>query len=431
MGRRSLAMLAALILGTVCAAPAGADGSGQSYGTKAIADYFPGGLPPAPGGYRLVFVETLTRHGARGLSSAKYDDLTIKMVESARSRGQLTPAGEQLGVTAQRIAAANVANGYGNLTEAGRRQMRDLASRTAARDREALRGPVALQSSGEPRATASAQAFGAALAAAVPEASVGEPEVRTDLLYFHNTDAAYKSYVKTDPDVAAAVKQVDEAPAAQAAARSILLRAFAEPFVDALADGSSTFVSSDGKTTVRGVVDAANMIYNLYAISPAMAVEGPFDLSSVVRPPDAGAFGFVSDGEDFIQKGPSLAGRDATFAMARPLLVDFLRQAREGTGSLFRFSHAEEVIPFLALLRVPGSDRQLPLGQQFSYAATGWYGFEQSPLGASVEWQVFRDGAGGAQVRMLLDGKPTRYGPSCVPATGFFYALSELERCYS
>lgn len=50
----------------------------------------------APSGYEVVYSELVERHGARALSSPKYDVLTKQIWMLAKKRGQLTSLGEEL-----------------------------------------------------------------------------------------------------------------------------------------------------------------------------------------------------------------------------------------------------------------------------------------------------------------------------------------------
>ena len=57
-------------------------------------------------------VELLARHGSRGLSSPKYDHISLNIWQSAQQQNQLTAAGKALGSEIQRMMDANIAMGY-------------------------------------------------------------------------------------------------------------------------------------------------------------------------------------------------------------------------------------------------------------------------------------------------------------------------------
>lgn len=134
---------------------------------------------------------------------------------------------------------------------------------------------------------------------------------------------------------------------------------------------------------------AAQAVYNLYAIAPAMAQESPggrgWGLERFISRRDADWFGYLSDAEDFYEKGPGFADSDITYRMAEVLLDDFFEKAeakRAGTSDLgaeLRFTHAEEIIPLAALMGLPGSTRGVTASKPYTYADNAWRGSEVAP----------------------------------------------------
>jgi hypothetical protein len=275
-------------------------------------------LPPA--GFAPVFTQLVARHGSRGLSSVKYDAATYNLWQKALADGALTPLGVGLGPDVQRLMRANAllglnvpgisSFGYGNLTQLGISEHRQLAQRLLRRLPEyfdavanSADGPAPRQlvviSSGVDRAVDSAAFFAgslgshsAALASLIarPPAPIGYPAgmpsiqpagINRFLLYFHKlvpktdlvTDPAdpyfdiyqasqaYQSYA-ADPNLNAKLSAIATSPSVAQAARLVLERLFNRDFVDKIDDGtysfsnagSFTFVSDDGgvSTTVTG-----------------------------------------------------------------------------------------------------------------------------------------------------------------------------------
>jgi hypothetical protein len=366
-----------------------------------------------------VYTESVARHGSRALSSFKYDSLTTQIWEQARSEGALTRLGKTLGPEVAKLTAANQKLGYGNLTGQGADQHRGIGSRVVERLRslfgrvDAGSDTIAVESSGEARATASGEAFEKGLLAADPRlASHLSADIQKDpdTLYFHKSaaNADYQAY-EDGPAVTAAVARITDQPRSHTVARRTLERIYTHGFVDRLAAGRYHFVDGgDGDTTVDNEVDAAMMLYNLYIIAPDMTDEVSVDFTRYITSTDARWFAYLLDAEDFYSKGPAFRGSDITFRMATPLLDDFLdsmdaRLAGSHTAATFRFAHAETIIPFAALLGLPGSTQQVTPKHPYTYATNAWRGETVTPMAANVQWDVFRNAHGRAIVRMLYN----------------------------
>ncbi|MDH6452034.1 hypothetical protein M2156_003632 [Streptomyces sp. SAI-149] len=152
---------------------------------------------------------------------------------------------------------------------------------------------------------------------------------------------------------------------------------------------------------------------------------------------DADWFGYLSDAEDFYEKGPGFADSDITYRMADVLLDTFFEQVeakRAGTSDLgaeLRFTHAEEIIPLGALMGLPGSTRGATPATPYTYATNPWRGASVAPLGSNIQWDVYRRRTR-YLVRMLYNEKETAFKPACEPVAkgSKFYDLDELERCF-
>ncbi|MGV8871235.1 MAG: histidine-type phosphatase [Rhodococcus sp. (in: high G+C Gram-positive bacteria)] len=467
MKSRRLAVVAVsatcALLGTACSSPsspastttvspptstAGATDGGYSSKTpyapqESIADY-----QPAPEGFVPVYTESVARHGSRALSSVKYDDLTLQLWQIAEANGALTDIGRELGPAVQSLMKANAEIGYGALSGLGMDEHRALAERVVERVPqlfaaiEQQSGTVALTSSGVDRAVDSAQNFGQGLTTAIPALTprVAAPTADEDLLYFHKSDANldYQQYEDGDPRLEAVDEEIDNLPRTKDVARHMLTTLYSESFVDRVAAGEFSLTDrGDGDTTIENEVDAANMLYNTYIITPGMSEEGQWDFTRFVQPEDAQWFAYVSDAEDFYSKGPGFEGNDITYKMASVLRDEFLRTLTAHTapnalpGADFRFAHAETIIPFAALLQLPGSETQQPEGDLYTYDNNDWRGAQVTPMAANVQWDEFAGPDAAHLVRMLYNERETAFAAPCAPVEqgSFYYAADELARC--
>ncbi|MES9519479.1 histidine-type phosphatase [Streptomyces capoamus] len=429
--------LGALLLTALPAHAAEDPAHRDGYGTKA--PYAPRQNPRTyqrpPAGFVPVFTENVSRHGSRAAGDSEDGDLVLALWERAEAAGQLTSRGKEFGPVVRALQGAMAKTGYGDLSGRGRQEMADTARRLRRRLPALFAGIAArgekidVVGSGQQRAADSATAFTDALAGAEPALRplIGPVRTDKDLLYFHKAagGAAYRDYVENDQRLKDTLRGITDGPRTRKAAHGVLRGLFEEPFV----------------ATIGDQVSAARAVYELYAIAPAMSEESPdgegWRMERFVSRPDAAWFGYVSDAEDFYEKGPGFAGSDITYAMADVLLDDFFRQAeakRAGTSDLgaeLRFSHAEEIIPLAALMGLPGSTRPAEPGRAYTYADNPWRGADVSPLGANIQWDVFAKGDR-YLVRMLYNEKETAFKPDCRPVAegSRFYDLDELERCF-
>ncbi|MEU2334590.1 histidine-type phosphatase [Streptomyces sp. NPDC013172] len=438
--------LGALLL---AALPAHATDTGpahrDSYGTKAV--YTPGQNPRTyqqpPAGYTAVFTENVSRHGSRAATDGEDGATILALWNRARADGQLTPLGERFGPDVQALEAAMSGVGYGNLSGRGKDELRATAVRLTKR-LPSLFASIAengekidVVSSGQGRAVDSGTVFSTALTDADPalKSAFGPARVDKNLLYFHKSSggADYQKWLATDERLAATLKSVTDQPASHRAAARVLGRIFTPAFVRRVVNGEFSSTADD--------LAAATAVYDLYAIAPAMSEESPngrsWDFGRYLAPRDAAWFGYLSDAEDFYEKGPSFSDADITYKMAQPLLDDLFEQVeakRDGTSTLgaeLRFTHAEELLPLAALMRLPGSERAATPGETYTYANNPWRGAETASLASNIQWDVFKKGDD-YLVRMLYNEKEIAFKAGCRPVEkgSVFYDLDELERCF-
>ncbi|MEU0048418.1 histidine-type phosphatase [Streptomyces sp. NPDC006309] len=429
--------LGALLLTALPAHAADGPAHRESYGTKA--PYAPRQNPrdyrKPPAGFVPVLTENVSRHGSRAATDSEDGDLVLALWDKAEAAGQLTRRGEEFGPRVRALLAAMAKTGHGNLSGRGRRELAETAARMEkrlpslfakiARDGE----KIDVVSSGQGRAVDSGNVFAGALADADPELKplIGPTRTDKDLLYFHKAagGAAYRDYLAGDQRLKDTLDGITGQDRTRQAAASVLRKIFTDSFVAQITDRTG----------------AAQAVYNLYAIAPAMSEESPdgagWGLERYISRSDAAWFGYLGDAEDFYEKGPGFSDSDITYKMAGVLLDDLFEQVeakRAGTSDLgaeLRFTHAEEVIPLAALMGLPGSTRPATPGEPYTYAGNPWRGASVSPLGANIQWDVFQKGDR-YLVRMLYNERETAFRAGCRPVAGNsgFYDLDELERCF-
>lgn len=355
---------------------------------------------------------------------------------------------------------------------------------------------IVVQTSGVDRAVDSAAFFVAALSSLWPglEAQLlrpPAPQAGTPasparmagsdrfLLYFHKlvpaTDAvsdpadplyriyqdsrAYQAYVKSNAEYLAKRAAIIADPQLTAAARTVLERLFARSFVDRIESGALSFANAgtisfasddgrfvstltgDGKTRIGSAVDAALLLYDLYAIAPALAGEAGVDFSPYLPAEQASIFAYVNDALDFYAKGPGISELgDITYRMAAGLRDDFFNEVDAiargdlGHAAKLRFAHAEVLIPFVSLLDIDGMRQPEPRSAMYRYAGNRWRGDYVSPMAGNVQWDVYGNGQGELLVRLLLNEKEADFKRECdaarLAAGSHYYVYDKLKSCY-
>ncbi|QWB25732.1 MULTISPECIES: histidine-type phosphatase [Streptomyces] len=444
---RRLTPALALGLATFVVAPSAAQATDHrparatvrdSFGTKA--SYVPQQSARTyqrpPTGFTPVFTENVSRHGSRAATDSEDGDLILALWDKARSEGQLTRAGREFGPKVRALLDAMSKVGYGNLSGRGKQEIAGTAVRMEQRLPGLFRQiakngeKIDVVSSGQGRAVDSGNLFAATLGTTDPALKplIGPARADENLLYFHKAagGAAYRDYIDNDQRLADTLDKLTDQPKTHRAARSVLRGLFTPAFVQGVSDE----------------VQAAQAVYNLYAIAPAMSEESPggkgWGMERYLSRGDAAWFGYLSDVEDFYEKGPGFADSDITYKMADVLLDDFFKQVeakRAGTSDLgaeLRFTHAEEIIPLAALMKLPGSTAGVTAQKPYTYPDNPWRGASVAPMASNIQWDVFHKG-NTYLVRMLYNEKETAFKAGCRPVAkgSKFYDLKELERCFN
>ncbi|WP_063534010.1 histidine-type phosphatase [Burkholderia sp. MSMB1589WGS] len=350
--------------------------------------------------------------------------------------------------------------------------------------------------SGQDRAVDSSAYFSGALVAARPAlapaitrpgAPAGYPEgapvaqaagVNRFLLYFHalkpsvdlvasTTDPYYATYrdslayqaYGSDAAVAAKLDAIMQSPQTSQVAQTVLAGLVKPDFAAKLGTagytfsntGTYTFASADarfantlkgdGKTRIKSAADAANVLYNLLQVAPAMTAEtGGVTMERYIAAPQAEYLAYLQDAEDFYEKGPGVAeANPVTYRMAQALVDDFFGEIDAiARGDLtnaakLRFTHAEVVIPFASILKLKNVFAPVPQAQTYTYADNPWRGETVSPMAANLQWDVYRNGSR-LIVKMLYNERETDFQPACdgarIAPGSRFYDYAGLRRCH-
>lgn len=381
------------------------------YGNLATA---PTVAPPL--GYSLMFLENVGRHGSRSMTSDNAEVRALAVWSAASRSGGLTTAGKLFDDDVRAFQAAELTIGYGNLSAIGKAEWQGIGRRTGAsyynflNRAAAAGGTVEFRSSPVYRTQQSATAMKAGLSAAVPALTFTPRITDYSLLIANGASSAGN----------AAIDSIEHRLSVRTAARHVLRQLYTSSYIDSLSN------------RVAKALD----IYLLYCISPGMRSETNVTFARYIPIEDAPVMAYAKDAQNFYRYGPGVAGETSSYRQVKPVLVDFFarldaRVAGGKTAAVFRLGHGETTMPFAALIKAPGSEKQAPKSAPYSYGTNPWRGYVAGRPGGNIEWAAYRNVLGIVLVTMRYNEVPVKFRSACTPAGvgSYFYRLSELKSC--
>lgn len=371
-----------------------------------------------PEGYAMVFIENIGRHGSRVSTSDADEDGVLEEWEDASNANALTPLGESLAADVKSFRAAEEKIGYGNLSTRGKAEWRGIGARTAANyptfftSLEGLKWPLDSITTTVYRTKQSVEALESGLTAKYPNLNLGEKYADKDLVNFGSSRSRQASRD---------LKAIMEGPDVVAASTNVLKRVYTAAYVESLNDP----------------VEKALEIYALYCIAASMSEDTEVTFDEYIDKKDAAVLGYARDAEKFYKYGPGVEGENGTYEGAKLLLDDFFDalDARINGGSqatVFRIAHGETMMPFAALLQLPGSEKQAAPGVAYTYDNNPWRGDKIGGMAGNVEWVAYQHlDDKSAVVTMRYNEKPIKFRTACTPISegSYFYTPTELKRC--
>lgn len=359
---------------------------------------------PPPTGYRPVFISHVGRHGARFLTKAGADRQVMEILAVAQDRHVLTPMGQQVAAIAGRLQAAGKGN-YERITLKGGEEQSGLGLRMHDLYAPVFAGRgLEVVTTWKLRTQQSAEAFLKGLGKYPGLKSARRAPDSTDTtLRFYDLSPAYQRYKKSGV-VKASLDSLDKDARTLAVAKHVCARLFKEGFAQEL------MVSGKG-------VAFAGDLYDLYAIAWSMGGE----LSAAGHPGDKEDLGvafsrddlewldFKSGAADFLEKGPGFDSVGVQVKVAAPLLADFINsldkaahQPDSAADAVLRFTHAEAIAPFAALLGIRGASTSV---QSIYRYHDHWQAGNVIPLSANIQWILYAGSDGSHLVKVLLNEK--------------------------
>ena len=110
------------------------------------------------------------------------------------------------------------------------------------------------------------------------------------------------------------------------------------------------------------------------------------------------------------------------------ILADFVKKADAAVAggdvaADLRFGHDTGLLPLLSYLRLKGYEKTISMTQA---AESGWYSFEQMPMGSNLQMIFYRDKKGDVLVKILRNEQETTI-PALKPYKGPYYRWKDLR----
>ncbi len=395
-------------------------------GTKTLYTATPSTLSLPPG-YRLVFVNHAGRHGARHLTKDPVTAAGYLLLKKADSLHLLTMAGEKL---KEMIEALNLEehNYTKSISARGKEEQQGIAKRLYQQDSiffNSSNFSYHVQVTKEIRTSQTAAAFLEVLRTAGGKRQKDMYKVNDTVLRFYDLAPAYLAFEQTGTwknDLDGLRKKIFS----DKKINKIIARFFAPGFLSTLDEQArETFVTDIQGfiTIIPGIqqeLNEANVKLNIDSLQQFFSCK------------ELEAMGRIDRAEDFLLKGPGLDNNGIQVKIAAPLLVDFIRTTDDfvehrSVQSQFRFSHAETIAPFAALLQLEGTDKAVTDIRHFSDDT--WDAAQVVPLSANIQWLIYRDEKGSYQLRCLLNEKDVHI--TGLDTNNFpFYKWDEVRNFY-
>ena len=403
---------------------------------------------PPPAGYKPVFINYVGRHGARFLTKAGADLRVWEVLQAAEKNHALTLRGRQVKAMTTRLLAIEK-DKYEQISYLGKEEQTALGERMLYNYREVFTGKgLKIMTTYKWRTQQSADAFLQGLEKVPGKRQYAKaPDSLDAILRFYDLSPAYQRYKKSE-NLRKAMDSLNNDKRTKQVATHIWEALFTPAFRTA-----STQSSSSGSQTSRlasiDPVSFADNLYDLYSVQfslPGEMLEKGYTKDSIslgiaFGKKDLEWLDFRSEAQDFLEKGPGLDPLGIQVRVAAPLLADFLKSTGEivdrnrlaagavqdsgmSPDAILRFTHAEAIAPFAALLGIP--EASSPAASIYEYRAH-WQAQSIIPLSANIQWILYSNGQDWL-VKVLLNERESALP---IPTGSFpYYRWKDLKNYY-
>ncbi|TFF34834.1 histidine-type phosphatase [Mucilaginibacter psychrotolerans] len=378
-----------------------------------------------PDGYKAVFVNYVGRHGARHLTKAPSSAYVYQLIAKADSAKALTVLGQQLKKMVLALDKVEKGNTK-NISTEGVTELMGIASRLYQNNSAVFadRPRVTVTVTKEIRTRQSADAFLKGLQPLLRNQTIIEKGINDTTLRFYDLSPGYLDFEKNG----SWIKIVDDLKNYLSIAE-LNTRVTARFFT---ADFTKTISAANQSQFVNDFFGFATIVYSLnQEVKQAGFSNHDLSFQSFFTCDELATLSRIDVAEDFFTKGPGADINGIQVKIAAPLLADFLKTtdsfvAGKKIVANLRFSHAETISPFAALLGLNRSDK---VGTYIQLINKNWESAKVIPLSANVQWILYKNNTGGYLLRCLLNEKDAAIA-GLKPVYPNFYAWPEVKKYY-
>ena len=357
---------------------------------------------PAPAHYSPVFINHVGRHGARHLTSDVNTSAVYRLLVTADSAGALTTDGKLLEEKILRLEKVEKKN-IKSISVEGKAEQQGLAVRMYAGNQtvfNSVQPVINIDYTKEIRTLQTSEAFLNELRAKINEPAVTR-QINDTTLRFYDLSPAYLDFKQNGPWIKT-LQQIKKKLGYPQLAMKISQRFFTPNWLAHLTE-------KDQDDFVSGIF---GFIAIFYSIQKEIAVAGykstELDMQSFLTCAELSVLSTIDNAEDFLEKGPGTDVNDIQVTVAVPLLADFIKTTdafirTKTVQANLRFSHAETIAPFAALLSFTTASVAVKNTTRIHQV---WNADKVIPLSANIQWILYqKKGTENYLVKFLLNEK--------------------------
>jgi len=371
-------------------------------GTKTLYKYKQQKYSAPPAGYMPVFINHISRHGARHLTKEVEKSYAYQLLMQADSANELMVRGKQLKqmvISLQKVEKGNTKF----ISAEGKDELHGIGERMISNYSNVFKGKVNLNVAvtKEVRTAQSAKAFLAGLNSKLKDTANATFYNDDTDLRFYDLSPAYKKYADSvsNSRLIVSLKKADNF---SGLVDSVINQFFEHEFLSKLDQNQK-------EKFVNDIFGFETIIYSLNAeIKQAGFTQDQLNFVSFFSCNELEKFGEVDSAIENLEKGAGTDNNGIQVRVSVPLLVDFINATDEFIkngkyNARLRFAHAETVAPFAALLQLSTADKP---GTNISAIQANWKSAEIIPLSANIQWVFYKkQGVPDYLVKILFNEK--------------------------